>query len=587
MIRAGHPISPKGWQLTCFVCALCLSLLSIFLLLSFLKSKPYEEGVYRILASHARGTSLGTGFKISDPGYIVTNYHVIENSRALFVANKNDDTLNGSMARLIWYSADQDLAILKTETSLQGPSLTLADIGKSNLEKASEVIAVGFPGVVDRFANAISPKALDKLNRDNAFMDPTVTKGSIQRLLPSAKRLMIQHSANINSGNSGGPLFDQCGRVIGVNTITLTSSFTAKDLLRAGRNGGRVQVTSPGDIGFSVHIREVVSALRTHEIRYSATGGQCVSGLDQSEMIILGGAITLALASGFVALLLAFNPALFGAVPHPAQQGHGQTINPLDQLLGSGGDMTMDHYVSPAHHPNGTSLSNRMRFTDQTSDMHYDLSAFLSGGPSSLSIGREDTQVDFAINDISISRRHARLDLTGNRVRLRDLSSTNGTLVNGQKVPAEQDTELRSGDIITFGSVALLFEFTRANLTNERTSDAPYSWLLSGFDHKGRLIQHHIPSHSTQQIQMDTDGFTALRYIGRDQENDIILDDDAISRSHAVIGTDQTGQLSIKDLGSSNGTYIDGRSVGPSACSLENINTISFGSIDLTLSKQI
>ena len=129
----------------------------------------------------------GTGFAIK-PGFIVTNRHVIENSKKLSTWTDKEERLT------LWgYSDDDDLAVLKTDAELP-----VCDWSSSSEEKvATTVYALGWPNFE---GGSIS-----------------ITKGIYSRLIEAKEGPeFIQTDAAINPGNSGGPLIDKCG-VIGVN----------------------------------------------------------------------------------------------------------------------------------------------------------------------------------------------------------------------------------------------------------------------------------------------------------------------------------------------------------------------------------
>lgn len=147
--------------------------------------------------------SMGSGFVVSPDGYIVTNDHVAGNATEITVAFPNGETME---ARLIGSDPASDLALLKVETSSPLPYLTWAD---EDAPLVGEwVIALG------------NPFGLFQAT------DPTVTVGVVSatgRDLHSQNdgriyRDMVQTDAAINQGNSGGPLVNALGEVIGVNT---------------------------------------------------------------------------------------------------------------------------------------------------------------------------------------------------------------------------------------------------------------------------------------------------------------------------------------------------------------------------------
>lgn len=146
------------------------------------------------------GESLGTGIILDKQGHILTNYHVVEGASSLVVGLADG---NEGEATVVGKDPANDLAVIKAD--LPADSLTPAELGDSaNIRVGQPVIAIGNP----------------------FGLEGTLTSGIISglgRTLPSARsgkplRGLIQTDAAVNPGNSGGPLFDAQGRVIGINT---------------------------------------------------------------------------------------------------------------------------------------------------------------------------------------------------------------------------------------------------------------------------------------------------------------------------------------------------------------------------------
>ncbi|MGI6226498.1 MAG: trypsin-like peptidase domain-containing protein [Peptococcales bacterium] len=141
---------------------------------------------------------LGSGFIISQDGYIVTNNHVVEGASKInvYLTSKKDPY----QAKLIGADKQLDLAVLKIEAGNRLPFLEFGDTNK--LEVGSWVIAIGNPYGLDHTVTVgvISAKGRPINIDGNEFKD------------------LLQTDASINPGNSGGPLIDLHGKVIGINT---------------------------------------------------------------------------------------------------------------------------------------------------------------------------------------------------------------------------------------------------------------------------------------------------------------------------------------------------------------------------------
>tara|TARA_B100000886_G_scaffold9975_1_gene6422 strand:- start:495 stop:1898 length:1404 start_codon:yes stop_codon:yes gene_type:complete len=144
-------------------------------------------------------SSLGSGFVISEDGYIVTNNHVVENATDIRVTFTDGLKLE---AELIAFDAETDLALLKVD----GEGLPHLEFGDSDTAKVGNwVMAIGNPH----------------------GLGGTVTAGIVSargRMLGGRYDDFIQTDASINRGNSGGPLFDLDGKVIGVNSMIISPS---------------------------------------------------------------------------------------------------------------------------------------------------------------------------------------------------------------------------------------------------------------------------------------------------------------------------------------------------------------------------
>ncbi len=143
--------------------------------------------------------ALGSGFVLDKAGHIVTNYHVIEGADTIEVSFSNQDTLT---AKLVGTDPSTDLAVLRVETSSR--SLRPLELGNSDIVRVGDaVVAIGNPFGLDRTATAGIVSALQRpITAPNGYTIDHV----------------IQTDAPINRGNSGGPLLNDRGQVIGVNS---------------------------------------------------------------------------------------------------------------------------------------------------------------------------------------------------------------------------------------------------------------------------------------------------------------------------------------------------------------------------------
>jgi len=155
----------------------------------------------------------GSGFILSSDGYILTNYHVVEDSSAITVALYDGTTYE---ATLIGYDSSNDIAVLKVEAENLSPVV----IGDSdNMNVGDSVLAIGNPlGELTFSLTAGTVSALDR--------QVTMSTGSTMEL--------IQTDCAINSGNSGGALFNLYGEVIGITNAKYSSSSSGASIDNIG-----------------------------------------------------------------------------------------------------------------------------------------------------------------------------------------------------------------------------------------------------------------------------------------------------------------------------------------------------------------
>jgi serine protease Do len=227
-----------------------------------------------------RQTALGSGFIIDPSGYIVTNNHVIEDANEITVTLEDGTTLK---AKLVGTDTLVDLALLKVTPEKPLPSVPFGD---SDHERVGDwVVAIGNPlGLASTVtAGIVSARGRDiKQGRYDDF---------------------IQTDAAINQGNSGGPLFNMAGEVIGINTAILSRSggsiglgFSipsnqAKNVIsqlrqyghtRRGWLGVKIQQVTP-DIADSLGLKEPVGAM----VASADDGGPAATAKIQGGDVIL------------------------------------------------------------------------------------------------------------------------------------------------------------------------------------------------------------------------------------------------------------------------------------------------------------
>jgi S1-C subfamily serine protease len=200
-------------------------------------------GVVQVVSRTQQGQGLGSGFVIDTAGHIVTNYHVVAGASRVEVSFSDNDLVRASV---VGEDPTTDIALLKVGTTAS--ALKPLPLGNSDhAEVGDAVVAIGNPLGLDRTVTAGIVSALQReITAPNGYAIDKV----------------IQTDAAINHGNSGGPLLNETGQVIGVNSQIATGGSDPE----AGNIG----------IGFSVPINTVKAVaaqiLETGKVEHSYLG---------------------------------------------------------------------------------------------------------------------------------------------------------------------------------------------------------------------------------------------------------------------------------------------------------------------------
>jgi serine protease Do len=218
-----------------------------------------SRGVVRVVIVEISGdqvvpVSHGTGFAVG-PETVVTNAHVVSEASGddeLAIGIVPSDGASAVYGRLIAISPRTDLALVRTTSPLRLPPLTIA----ANASRDSgSVTSVGYPMNVDR-AQGLSISDIFRAQ------PPVKSTGSLAGRRPTRDFDSLLHTAPIARGSSGGPLLDDCGRVIGVNSFGAESSGAEAEFY------------------FAVSARELLAFLRANSITPQVNGMPCRSLAD-------------------------------------------------------------------------------------------------------------------------------------------------------------------------------------------------------------------------------------------------------------------------------------------------------------------
>ncbi len=417
----------------------------------------------------------GTCFLINDTT-VITNAHLADEA-TLFSDLKNISTEDWDIevkvvvkndveltATMINYSADMDFAILELEQPITGKTpLTLAsDSYLDTVSTAQTVTALGFPS---RFAEDIQT-AIATYDSDSI----TVTTGTITAITDTIINNKVvpvyMHSATLSGGNSGGPLVDNSGVVLGINTWgTLVDDTQDYYALRIEEiteilNYLGIEYTSTDSASILPEVEVEPEVEETPEVEEAVavvdpTPAPTVEPIpdptpDNTLYIILG--VVAVVIVGIVVVLVVvlgkgkksagtpvqstYVSPVAPAAPTGPIQGAGDT-SVLNQGAGDTTVLNTQNYGSFTRQKTGEKIvMNNPRFT----------------------IGKEKGRVNYAVaGNNAISRTHVALEAKNGIVYISDCNTTNGTFLNGAKLTANQEVALSNGAKITMGEEEFIF----------------------------------------------------------------------------------------------------------------------------------
>lgn len=352
----------------------------------------------------------GTGFFIAEnkaaPQYLLTNHHVVEDFIKL--GSGEAKQIEGSTLKAgirVYYSADDYSEAYLVDSN------SIKDIALIKLEKRAEdytglelcvpaedmvgdtVYAVGYPSISDN-------SVIDSVSQWTKE-DVTVSKGIISRLSTTSGTGVrtIQTDAVFSGGNSGGPLVDENGAVIGLNTFSVSGNNTI--------------------LYYAVNIDEAVPMLKTYSVPY-----EIYSSGPSAFVIILIVLLVLAAAAAAALFLL-------------KKKGIKLPVLPVGKTKAAPAQLRLQGKA-------GVFAGKR----------------FAMDKP--IRIGRDSARCDLVYpeNTQGISGAHCVVYLENGKAYIKDLGSTYGSFVSGRKLSPNQTVELKVGDKIALGSERESFTVT-------------------------------------------------------------------------------------------------------------------------------
>lgn len=264
-LAADNPVPKAKQAVVCIVSGI-----------GYQNGKPYTYDGY-----YGTGTGFGVGRSGEDAQIFVTNNHVISDKQYkpydqvyIFVDNANlYDESSVVPCRILYADPQVDLAIIQAEAPIPGVG-TLPLRSAKEIKTGDDVYALGFPAIADELADS----------NHYTVDDITVTDGIVSRRLQIGGVDYMAHTAKINHGNSGGPLIDTAGNVVGINTLGIADVENAD--LRC----------------YAFDIDYAIDVLEQLELPYTKAAGNA-GGLSLAAAAAIGVGIAVVLVLAVVLLL--------------------------------------------------------------------------------------------------------------------------------------------------------------------------------------------------------------------------------------------------------------------------------------------
>ena len=405
----------------CKIIAIILAVCTVLLCTACSKSgsenaAESRKGVVKVMTLSEegdwyQGSAFGVGKVGEETDTFVTNFHVVDGMKEIYIIlsdiySVSDMKSQMVACRVIYQSGGQpDIAIIKAEKNIKGRVALplLADIG--DLNAGDDVFAIGYPG---------KSEVLQQEKILASVGSSTVTKGVVSRVFRAASEgntRLIQHDAQINGGNSGGPLINEDGAVVGINTAVYT--LTEEELL------GGASTSS-----LSVSIDQVIEVLDDLGIHYETD-----KDLSLTLILIISGSVLAVVIALIVWLVV--------------KAKKKKKVTPVAPVVS-----TPTYTPAPV-----TPVSNDLTPRLQAVEGYFKGKRYFISGE--VRIGRDPSKNDLVYPTYiqGISGIHCVVRLQNGKIILQDLGSTYGTYLNdGRRLAANEPVVLRVGDRFWLGS---------------------------------------------------------------------------------------------------------------------------------------
>lgn len=244
----------------------------------------FGDGFFTIPQQKQTGTEkqqvgAGTGFIVSEDGLVLTNKHVVADDKAEYIVVMNDN--NEYPAKVLAKDPVQDLAIMKIQGNNKFKALTLGS--SDDVQIGQSVIAIG--NALGEYQNTVSVGVISGLGRTVIASGETIGTETLEDI--------IQTDAAINKGNSGGPLLNLKGEVVGINTAISSSGQNISFAISINKAKKDIeQVKGSGKISYPyLGVRYIlISKKYAEEKGLSVDYGALISkGTDATDPAIVSG----------------------------------------------------------------------------------------------------------------------------------------------------------------------------------------------------------------------------------------------------------------------------------------------------------
>ncbi len=394
-----------------------------------------KNGVVRVAAisnggnSMSTGSAFGVGESGSAPEYFITNAHVVLDDNGevaekiyILLDNKAIKIKEDFLGNLDWTINDSrvvecevvnqknislypDVAVLKADRPISDRTCLPLVETSNDVEDASTVYALGFPGLMDNLSNSVgSFEATQTIEAEVA--DVSLTSGVVSRKTTSELFQgtdVIVHSATISHGNSGGPLINEKGEVIGINTYSLSEDSAQQNI--------------------SIYIDYAIDVLDDHDIEYEIAGQK--GGHDFPLKTILIICIMAVIVVVALVLILSFRKRGNRYIEEKQAEADSHEL----RLQGVSGTFEGRRFEIKA----------------------------------TVTLGRApDNSIAYPTDVKGVSSHHCAIVRNGDQLYVKDVGSTYGTFINStKKLNPNEVVSINIGDRISLGSASETFMITR------------------------------------------------------------------------------------------------------------------------------